>query len=592
MAQTASLPNNTAIKLLELAAVSSGTSDGSNTTQGLKLGQNGGLSFQALLMISPEQIAAAAQGKQDASPLAAQSSDSLKKGQAAGAFMPTLLKLQAVNADGAPEDILTLADRLTSNIETMFTPQNSAPQNTALTALSNNTDNAAENILFTFNAPLGLNNKSMILTQTSALNQNNNAQNGQNKNPLQQTTLSAENIFSLMMQNEEQASQSNVSADKALNTLFSKTLSATTDTQMTQQQLKDLQDELYAGLTGFFAQFNMPQQQQTPNSDTVDFTLLTPFKGNFQAGQNPFNSSSNNNGASKADIQAAFISLTHPAANKGISNSNAGNDADFNALTQTSSKDADSVISSILSGSDNMNKGNGLKPQLMNSSALTPAHNTNIGASSANTGNSSLSFTNMFAFGTSDELNQNELEQLPEFEHALIKADIQSPASKANTMVFARQAGIPHPTSQAVAQQISLMARNNANGNSEMRMKLDPPELGNLAISLKFGKDNSVKAHLTAERPETLAMLQRDSASLQKALQDAGLDVSQDSLSFDLQGQSNGDTANQNGNQNGFHDKANNIGMPSGENSENTIETHMTVFTDPQTGQKRVNMMV
>ena len=43
-----------------------------------------------------------------------------------------------------------------------------------------------------------------------------------------------------------------------------------------------------------------------------------------------------------------------------------------------------------------------------------------------------------------------------------------------------------------------------------------------------------VKIHLIAEKPETLAMLQKDSHFLEKTLQDAGLTTDKDSLSFDL----------------------------------------------------------
>jgi hypothetical protein len=39
------------------------------------------------------------------------------------------------------------------------------------------------------------------------------------------------------------------------------------------------------------------------------------------------------------------------------------------------------------------------------------------------------------------------------------------------------------------------------------------------------------------DRPDTLELLQRDSATLQRALRDAGLDLSNNSLNFSLKGQ-------------------------------------------------------
>ena len=43
-----------------------------------------------------------------------------------------------------------------------------------------------------------------------------------------------------------------------------------------------------------------------------------------------------------------------------------------------------------------------------------------------------------------------------------------------------------------------------------------------------------ITAAISAERPETLEMLQRDSKALERALQDAGLRTNSDSLSFSL----------------------------------------------------------
>ena len=49
-------------------------------------------------------------------------------------------------------------------------------------------------------------------------------------------------------------------------------------------------------------------------------------------------------------------------------------------------------------------------------------------------------------------------------------------------------------------------------------------QAGKVSIDVEFSKDASVKAHSVVE-PETLAMLQRDSHTLEKALQDSGFDT-------------------------------------------------------------------
>ena len=58
-----------------------------------------------------------------------------------------------------------------------------------------------------------------------------------------------------------------------------------------------------------------------------------------------------------------------------------------------------------------------------------------------------------------------------------------------------------------------------------------------MEIRLKFAKDGSIRAHMTVEKPETLALLQRDSYQLEKILQQAGLEAKENSLSFDLRQQ-------------------------------------------------------
>lgn len=101
-----------------------------------------------------------------------------------------------------------------------------------------------------------------------------------------------------------------------------------------------------------------------------------------------------------------------------------------------------------------------------------------------------------------------------------------------NYMSAAR--GHASPTVQMVGLQIQ---RNAAAKIDTFTMQLDPAELGRLDISLKFDADGGVKAHLVAERPETLALLQRDSSHLEKILAQSGLDVDSGSLSFDLRDQ-------------------------------------------------------
>jgi flagellar hook-length control protein FliK len=65
---------------------------------------------------------------------------------------------------------------------------------------------------------------------------------------------------------------------------------------------------------------------------------------------------------------------------------------------------------------------------------------------------------------------------------------------------------------------------------------LYPADLGRVEVRLEWADDGALRAVISAERSETLDLLQRDSRALDRALQDAGLKTDSGSLSFDLRG--------------------------------------------------------
>lgn len=74
----------------------------------------------------------------------------------------------------------------------------------------------------------------------------------------------------------------------------------------------------------------------------------------------------------------------------------------------------------------------------------------------------------------------------------------------------------------AVAMTIGLRS---LAGSNRFEISLDPKDLGRIDVNLDIDKDNgTVTAHLTVDRPETLALLQRDVGNLQQALSQAGFD--------------------------------------------------------------------
>jgi hypothetical protein len=65
-------------------------------------------------------------------------------------------------------------------------------------------------------------------------------------------------------------------------------------------------------------------------------------------------------------------------------------------------------------------------------------------------------------------------------------------------------------------------------------VQLEPAALGRVEVRLKFHRNDQVSAVIAAERPDTLDALQRDARLLERSLQQAGLRLDSDGLSFSL----------------------------------------------------------
>ena len=91
----------------------------------------------------------------------------------------------------------------------------------------------------------------------------------------------------------------------------------------------------------------------------------------------------------------------------------------------------------------------------------------------------------------------------------------------------------PAPPMTAPAQQIAVQVARGSAGETIV-VSLKPAELGAVEVSLELGADGRMSAHVAVERPETLELIQRDAPQLERALQDAGIDIARDALTFDL----------------------------------------------------------
>jgi flagellar hook-length control protein FliK len=83
---------------------------------------------------------------------------------------------------------------------------------------------------------------------------------------------------------------------------------------------------------------------------------------------------------------------------------------------------------------------------------------------------------------------------------------------------------------------VAVAARAQA-GASQFDIRLDPPELGRIDVRLDVDSDGQVTTHMTADRPDTLALLQNQQPQLEQALNQAGLKTADDGLQFSLRDQ-------------------------------------------------------
>lgn len=90
--------------------------------------------------------------------------------------------------------------------------------------------------------------------------------------------------------------------------------------------------------------------------------------------------------------------------------------------------------------------------------------------------------------------------------------------------------GLPQAVEQ-VAVQLHKAVKGGAN---EITIQLRPAELGKIEIKLEFAADKTVTGVVTADNQATLNLLQKDASSLQRALQEAGLQADAGCMQFNL----------------------------------------------------------
>ena len=112
------------------------------------------------------------------------------------------------------------------------------------------------------------------------------------------------------------------------------------------------------------------------------------------------------------------------------------------------------------------------------------------------------------------------------------------------------------PDLPALAVEIAAKSQS---GAKQFDIRLDPPELGRVEVRLSIDSTGKASAHLSADQPQTLSLLQKDAPALTRALRDAGLDVSQNGLNFSLRQQN--DNASGNAGNNGRRGSSRNFAL-------------------------------
>jgi chemotaxis protein MotD len=84
-------------------------------------------------------------------------------------------------------------------------------------------------------------------------------------------------------------------------------------------------------------------------------------------------------------------------------------------------------------------------------------------------------------------------------------------------------------------------------GKNRFEIRLDPPELGRIDVRLDVDRDGNVTSRLIVDRADTLDLLRRDAAGLERALQDAGLKTADNGMQFSLRDQTTGQEQQQSG---------------------------------------------
>lgn len=237
-----------------------------------------------------------------------------------------------------------------------------------------------------------------------------------------------------------------------------------------------------------------------------------------------------------AQTQSAILATPGQAA---LAGSNAG-------LTSSSAQSA--MASSSKPSADGKSSG---KSGAI--SAASPTSANSAPATTAASSNTTLQSPEFFSQGSRSQLPVTSMQALTS--PAPIMGDAASTMSgttvsdagstglgdlttgKASASAATERPGQPLPrfTQQSSVRLAAQISQRFNNGSRVFDIRLDPAELGKVDVRLEMLPNKRVQAMLSVERPETLSELQRATRDLERALNEAGLELAEDGLEFQLQ---------------------------------------------------------
>lgn len=109
-------------------------------------------------------------------------------------------------------------------------------------------------------------------------------------------------------------------------------------------------------------------------------------------------------------------------------------------------------------------------------------------------------------------------------------ARMSAPNLSEVTLQFSRARMVQTPAKDIAVQ----IAKHLSGGVNRFDIRITPPELGRIEVKLEIAESGRISAHLVADKAETLDLLQKDRATLEKALAEAGLNADESSLEFSM----------------------------------------------------------